>query len=92
MVLKWNGGGFGRPQPQQEAKMANYLILKSCMAGGAARSAGEIVELSEQEGKSLLAMGRVDVAPESAAPAVADRSVALDTSDAPKVSKRAKKE
>jgi starvation-inducible outer membrane lipoprotein len=72
--------------------MANYLILKSCMAGGSARSAGEIVELSEQEGKSLLGMGRVQVASESAAPAVADRSVALDTSDAPKVSKRAKKE
>lgn len=72
--------------------MANYLILKSCMAGGAARSAGEIVELSEQEGKSLLAMGRVQVAPERAAPAVADRSVGLQVSDAPKVSKRAKKE
>ncbi len=72
--------------------MANYLILKSCMAGGAARSAGEIVELSEQEGKSLLAMGRVQVAPERAAPAVADRSVGLEVSDAPKVSKRAKKE
>ena len=72
--------------------MANYLILKSCMAGGAARSAGEIVELSEQEGKSLLAMGRVQVAPERAAPAVADRSIGLEVSDAPKVSKRAKKE
>ncbi len=72
--------------------MANYLILKSCVAGGAARSAGEIVELSEQEGKSLSAMGRVQVAPERAAPAVADRSVGLQASDAPKVSKRAKKE
>jgi hypothetical protein len=92
MTLKWNGGGFGRPQPQQEAKMANYLILKSCVAGGVGRNAGEIVELSEQEGKSLSAMGRVQVAPERAAPAVADRSVGLQVSDAPKVSKRAKKE
>ena len=92
MALKWNGGGFDRPQPQQEVKMANYLILKSCVAGGAARNAGEIVELSEQEGKSLSAMGRVQVAPERAAPAVADRSVGLEASDAPKVSKRAKKE
>jgi hypothetical protein len=72
--------------------MANYLIIKSCVAGGAARNAGEIVELSEQEGKSLLAMGRVDVAPESAAAAAADRSVGLEASNAPKVSKRAAKE
>jgi hypothetical protein len=72
--------------------MANYLILKSCVAGGAARNAGEIVELSEQEGKSLLAMGRVQAAPERAASAVADRSVGLDASNAPKVSKRAAKE
>lgn len=72
--------------------MANYLILKSCVAGGAARNAGEIVELSEQEGKSLLAMGRVHVAPERAATGVADRSVGLEASNAPKVSKRAAKE
>jgi hypothetical protein len=92
MALKWNGGGFDRPQPQQEAKMANYLILKSCVAGGAARNAGEIVELSEQESKSLLAMGRVQVAEDRVVPAAADRSVGLEASNAPKVSKRAAKE
>jgi hypothetical protein len=92
MTLKWNGGGFDRPQPQKEVKMANYLILKSCVAGGVGRSAGEIVELSEQEGKSLASMGRVQVAPERAAPAVSDRSVGLEASNLPKLSKRAKKD
>lgn len=72
--------------------MANYLILKSCVAGGAARNAGEIVELPDQEGRSLSAMGRVQVAPERAAPAVADRSVGLEASNMPKLSKRAKKD
>lgn len=72
--------------------MANYLILKSCVAGGVARNVGDVVELSEQDGKSLSAMGRVQVAEDRAAPVVADRSVGLEASNAPKVSKRAKKE
>lgn len=87
-MMKWNGGGAGRPQSQEGVKMA-YLVLKSCVAGGNACSAGDVVELSEQEGRNLTAMGRVqkvsvsDVQP-------ADRSVALETSDAPKLTKRKK--
>ena len=87
-MMKWNGGGAGRPQSQQGVKMS-YLVLKSCVAGGNACSAGDVVELSEQEGKSLTAMGRVQkVSVSEAAPA--DRSVALETSDAPKLTKRKK--
>lgn len=92
MALKWNGGGFDRPQPQEEVKMANYLVLKSCVAGGMARNAGEVVELSDQEGKSLSNMGRVQVAEDRVAPVVADRSVGLQVSNAPKVAKRSKKD
>ncbi len=62
MTLKWNGGGFGRPQPQQEARMANYLILKSCVAGGAARNAGEIVDGDIEED----ALCKMWIIPESA--------------------------
>ena len=91
MTLKWNGGGFGRPQPQQEVKMASYLILKSCVAGGEARNAGDIVELSEQEARSLASMGRVQACEARAVAETADRSVALDTSDGARLAKRGKK-
>jgi hypothetical protein len=67
----------------------SYLVLKSCVAGGNACSAGDVVELSEQEGKSLMAIGRVqNVAVTKEAPA--DRSVALAASDAPKLTTRKK--
>ena len=85
-MMKWNGGGAGRPQSQQGVKMS-YLVLKSCVAGGNACSAGDVIELSEQEGKNLTAMGRVqEVAVSEEAPA--DRSVELGNSDAPKLKKR----
>jgi hypothetical protein len=41
----------------------NYLVLKSCVAAGAKRNVGDIVSLGDDEAKSLVAMGRVDVAP-----------------------------
>ena len=85
-MMKWNGGGVGRPQSQQGVKMS-YLVLKGCVAGGESRSVGDVIELSESEGKSLTAMGRVQKVTVSEE-ATADRSVALDTSDAPKLTKR----
>ena len=87
-MMKWNGGGAGRPQSQEGVKMS-YLVLKGCVAGGQSRPAGDVVELSEQEGKSLTAMGRVQEVSVSDS-ALADRSVALETSDAPKLTKRKK--
>lgn len=87
-MMKWNGGGIGRPQSQQGVKMS-YLVLKGCVADGQSRSVGDVIELSEQEGKSLTAMGRVqEVTVSKDAPA--DRSVALETSDAPKLTTRKK--
>jgi hypothetical protein len=87
-MMKWNGGGLGRPQSQQGVKMS-YLVLKGCVAGGQSRTAGDVVELSDREGRTLTAMGRVqEVTVTKEAPA--DRSVALETSDAPKLTKRKK--
>jgi len=87
-MMKWNGGGSGRPQSQEGAKMS-YLVLKGCVAGGESRSVGDVIELTQQEGKSLTAMGRVQEV-EVSEEATADRSVALETSDAPKLTKRKK--
>lgn len=71
--------------------MMKYLILKSCVAGGKPRNAGEVVELPEDEGKSLTAIGRVEVAKADHKPETSDRSVSLPGSDAGAMSKRGKK-
>lgn len=67
-----------------------YLVLKSTVASGQRLNAGDVVELPAAEARALLAMGRVEAAPEKpkAAPVQADRSVDLDASDAPVVTKR----
>ena len=69
-----------------------YLVLKSTVASGQRLNAGDVVELPAAEARALLAMGRVEAAPEKpkAAPAKADRSVDLKASDAPAVAKRSR--
>ena len=86
-MLTW-GGFSGPPTPLPEKAM--YLVLKSTVAAGQRRSAGEIIELSDAEARALLTLGRIEAAPEKpkASPAMADRSVALETSDTPVVAKR----
>ena len=59
-MLTWGGTAA----PSIEGSTMKYVILKSCVAAGSARKAGEIVELSADEAASLVAYGRVAVAPE----------------------------
>ena len=68
-----------------------YLITKSCMAGGERRNAGDVVDLTESEGRSLILMSRAEVAAVIETPKVSDRSVALSHSETPAPKKRAKK-
>lgn len=68
-----------------------YLITKSCMAGGERRSAGDVVDLTEAEGRSLILMARAEVAAVVETPRISDRSVALSQSDAAAPKKRTKK-
>ena len=58
MVVKWNGGGFDRPQSYPEGKMA-YLVIKSCVFSGGTLSAGDIVEIDNKEAAALVSMGRI---------------------------------
>lgn len=69
----------------------HYVILKSCFAGGARRSVGDIVELAIDEANLLMASGRVEKT-EAPSPKQekADRSVSLAKSDTPKVYRRKK--
>jgi hypothetical protein len=69
-----------------------YLVIKSTVASSGRINAGDVVELSEDEASALLAMGRVVAAHEKpkSMPTQVDRSVGLNTSDAPTLSKREK--
>ena len=59
-MLTWGGTAA----PSIEGQKMKYVILKSCVAAGGARKAGEIVEIGPDEAASLTAYGRVAVAPE----------------------------
>lgn len=89
MALTWEG--FAALPTSQKDNPMPYLITKSCMAGGKRCSAGDIVDLSEVEGRSLILMGRAEKATIVEKPKVSDRSVSLDKSDAPAPKKRARK-
>ena len=60
-MLTW--GGL-QATPSTEGKIMKYVILKSCVAAGASRNAGDIVELGEDEAASLKGYGRIAEAPE----------------------------
>lgn len=60
-MLTW--GGLKAAPPNGGSKM-KYIILKSCVASGASRNAGEIIELSADEAASLTSYGRIAPAPE----------------------------
>ena len=59
-MLTWGGTAA----PSNEGQKMKYVILKSCVAAGGARKAGEILEIGPDEAASLTAYGRVAVAPE----------------------------
>lgn len=72
-----------------------YLILKNCVAAGARRSAGDVIDdISEDEARSLVNMGRVEFVEVAAKPVETNRSVGLEASEtpAPKRRRRARSE
>lgn len=60
-MLTW--GGL-KAAPSNEGRTMKYVILKSCVASGASRKVGDIIDLGPDEASSLLSYGRVAVAPE----------------------------
>lgn len=69
-----------------------YLVLKSCVAGGVRRSAGDVIDLDASEATALKSVGRVSEVEKKSEPKV-DRSVGLAKSTAtkPKIRTKAKK-
>lgn len=60
-MLTW--GGL-KAASSNEGRTMKYVILKSCVAAGASRKVGDIIDLNSDEASSLLSYGRVAVAPE----------------------------
>ena len=71
---------------KQEEKM-KYLILKDTVANGGKVSAGDTIELDLEQGNILVGLGKAELA-EGKAADKKDRSVGLEKSDAPKITKR----
>jgi hypothetical protein len=66
-----------------------YLILKNCVAAAARRRAGDIVhDISDDEARSLVNMGRVEFVEAAAKPVETNRSVGLETSETPTPKRR----
>jgi hypothetical protein len=82
-------GGLKLPFAKK-VKIMKYTILKDTVASGKKVSAGDVVELSEDEGKVLESYGKAVKGGESKSEKK-DRSVGLETSEKPKVTKRKSK-
>jgi hypothetical protein len=82
-------GGLKSPF-SKEVIFMKYLILKDTVAGGKKVSAGDVVELSIDEGKILESYGKAEEAKETKSEKK-DRSVGLESSEKPKVTRRKSK-
>lgn len=82
-MLKWNGGGNA---PSLKT-MKKYLIISDTIVKGERVSAGSVVELEESVGRELVGYKKAEEHKEKEVKKV-DRSVGLEKSDSPKVSKR----
>jgi hypothetical protein len=82
-MLKWDGGGN---TPTLKI-MKKYLITTNTIVKGERVSAGSIVELEESVGRELMGYGKAEEH-HGKEPKIADRSVGLEESEAPKVTKR----
>jgi len=67
-----------------------YLILADTVANQKRVNAGDVVELSNEEGNILVGYGKAEVFKGKEKPKKADRSVGLKTSDTPKPKARSK--
>lgn len=82
-MLKWNGGGNA---PSLKT-MKKYLIISDTVVKGERVFAGSVVQLEESVGRELTGYGKAEEH-HGNEPKKADRSVGLEESEAPKVTKR----
>ena len=90
-MLTWARHLVGGAPTHPEGGLMSYVVLKSTVAGGARRNAGDVIELTVDEAGVLLAAGRIAKAAPSPKVEVQDRSVGLEASTVAAPKKRARK-
>jgi|TARA_R110000782_G_scaffold25957_3_gene67004 hypothetical protein len=85
-MLKWNGGGN-----PTSLNMKKYLITQDTICNGQRVSAGDVVDITEDEGFNLIACNKAEVYVEKPKAKKTERSVGLETSEVKAPKKRAKK-
>ena len=86
-MMKWNGGGNA-----PILKMKKYLIIKDTMSNGKRVCAGDVVEVTVEEGNTLVSCNKAEIYVEKPKPVKEDRSVGLKKSDKPVIKKRFKED
>ena len=84
-------GGLIPPAFSKKDKNMKYLITKDTMANGEKVFAGDVVELSVEEGTVLVNYGKAEISTGKATE-TKDRSVGLKKSDKPKLTRRKSKD
>ncbi len=91
MVLSTNQMGcFKANQLKEETNIKN-LILKDTVANKQKVNAGDVIELSIDEGRMLIGLNKAEEYKEKPKAKKVDRSVGLETSEVKAPKKRAKK-
>ena len=85
-MLKWNRGGNA-----PSLNMKKYLITQDTICNGQRVSAGDVVDITEDEGFNLIACNKAEVYDEKPKAKKTERNVGLETSEVKAPKKRAKK-
>ena len=75
----------------KERVMKKYLILSDTLADSKKVKAGDVVELSQDEGMALIGYKKAELYTAKETKKESNRSVGLETSEAPAPKKRTKK-
>ena len=84
-------GIFSSAFSKREIRMKKYLILSDTVADSKKLTVGDIVELSEAEGNTLVGYNKAELYLKKETKKTSDRSVGLETSKTPKLKKRKSK-
>jgi len=78
------------PSTQLRSFYMPYIVLKPCIADGARRAVGDVLNLSDKDAKSLTAMSRVEYV-DAPQPAPVDTNRAVDMKAKPMSAPRKRK-
>ena len=84
-MMKWNGGGNA-----PTLNMEKFLIIQDTVCNSKRVQAGDVVEISDYEGRMLIAMKKAERFVEKPKAKQQDRSVGLEKSETKVLKKKSK--